>query len=181
MGIVGNLYLAAEAAAENGSEGFGLNFNILETNVINLAILIGLLVIYGRKFVGNILSERRAKIEQEIQEAEVRAKDAAAALADAQQKLAQAQAEAEKIRSNAQETAKKTKESILSGASQEVERIKVAANQEMDSEQAKAIAELRQRIAALAIERAESQLRERLDDPAQTQLVNRSIAQLGGG
>lgn len=175
------LYLASEAASEAGSEGFGFNFDILETNLINLSILVGLLIFYGRKFVGNILRERRAKIEQEIKDAETRAQEAAASLADAQQKLAQAQAEAEKIRSNAQETAKKSKESILSGAAQEVERIKAAASQEMDSEQAIAIAELRQRIATLALERAESQLKGCLDDPAQKQLVNRSIAQLGGG
>ena len=171
------LYLAE--AAEH-SEGFGLNLDILETNIINLSILIGLLLFYGRKFIGNILSDRRAKIEQEIKEAETRAQDAAAALADAQQKLAQAQAEAEKIRKNAEETAKKAKESILSQAGQEVNRIKAAASQELDSEQAKVIAELRQRIAALAVERVESQLRERLDDSAQTQLVDRFVAQLGG-
>ena len=171
------LYLAE--AAEH-SEGFGLNLDILETNIINLSILIGLLLFYGRKFIGNILSDRRAKIEQEIKEAETRAQDAAAALADAQQKLAQAQAEAEKIRKNAEETAKKAKESILSQAGQEVNRIKAAASQELDSEQAKVIAELRGRIAALAIERVESQLRERLDDSAQTQLVDRFVAQLGG-
>ena len=177
---MGNFLYLAEAAVEHSESGFGLNLDILETNLINLGILIGLLLFYGRKFIGNILSDRRAKIEQEIKDAETRAQDSAAALADAQQKLAQAQAEAEKIRKNAEETAKKAKESILSQAGQEVERIKAAASQELDSEQAKVIAELRQRIATLAIERVESQLRERLDDSAQTQLVDRFVAQLGG-
>lgn len=177
---MGNILYLAEAAVEHSESGFGLNLDILETNLINLGILIGLLLVYGRKFIGNILSDRRAKIEQEIKDAETRAQDAAAALADAQQKLAQAQAEAEKIRKNAQETAQKAKESILAQAGQEVERIKSAASQELDSEQAKVIAELKQRIATLAIERVESQLKERLDHSAQTQLVDRFVAQLGG-
>ena len=175
---MGNFLYLAEAAEH--SDGFGLNLDILETNLINLGIIIGLLLFYGRKFIGNILSDRRAKIEQEIKDAETRAQDSAVALADAQQKLAQAQAEAEKIRKNAEETAKKAKETILSQAGQEVNRIKAAASQELDSEQAKVVAELRGRIATLAIERVESQLKERLDDSAQTQLVDRFVAQLGG-
>jgi len=43
------LLLAAEAheAAEKG--GFGINFDIFEANLINLAILIGVLIYFGRK------------------------------------------------------------------------------------------------------------------------------------
>ncbi|MDY7012240.1 MAG: F0F1 ATP synthase subunit B [Cyanobacteriota bacterium] len=167
------LYLAHEG-------GWGLNFNILETNLINLAILVGLLLYYGPQLIGKILSERRAKIEGEIKEAEKRAADAAAALADAQQKLARAQAEAEKIRAQAEETAKNAKEQILAQGKIEVERMRAGADRDTQTEQDRAIAELKQRVAQLAIERVESRLQEILDDSAQTQLIDRSIAQLRG-
>jgi F-type H+-transporting ATPase subunit b len=49
-----------------------------------------------------------------------------------------------------------------------------------DSEQDKAIAELRARVTALAIERAEAQLKDLLTASAQTELVDRSIAMVGG-
>lgn len=173
---------AAEVAAEGSSEGgFGLNFDILETNLINLVIIIGVLVYFGRKFLGNTLSERRSKIEEAIQDAEKRQKDAAAALADAQQKLAQAQAEAERIRANAEERAQAARAEILEAATKDIERMKQTASQDLDRERERAIAELRQRVAALAVERVESQLRERLDESAQHTLVDRSIALLGGG
>jgi F-type H+-transporting ATPase subunit b len=173
---------AAEVAAEGGSEGgLGLNFDILETNLINLVLIIGVLFYFGRKFLGNILSERRANIEEAIREAEKRQKDTAAALADAQQKLAQAQAEAEKIRASAEENAQTARTAILEGAARDVERLKETAVQDLNGEREKAIAELRQRVAALAIQRVEVQLREGLDESAQGQLIDRSIALLGGG
>lgn len=180
--MMGNFsFLATEAAHAVESGGFGLNFNILETNLINLAIIIGVLFYFGRKVVGNTLGERRSRIEQEIGEAEQRQKEAAAALADAQQKLAQAQAEAEKIRATAEENAKVAKDAILTQATKDIERLNAAAAQDMETARERAIAELRERIAALAIQRVESQLASHLDDSAQQQLIDRSIAILGGG
>lgn|GEM_PF-117398 len=173
---------AAEVAAEGGSEGgFGLNFDILETNLINLSIIIGVLFFFGRKFLGNTLSERRSKIEEEIRDAEKRQKEAAAALADAQQKLAKAQSEAEKIRASAEENAQAAKTAILEASRQEIERMRDTAVRDLNTERDRAIAELRQRVAALAMQRVESQLRDHLDDSAQQQLIDRSIALLGGG
>lgn len=173
-------FLATEAAHTAESSGFGLNFNLLETNLINLAIVIGVLFYFGRKVVGNVLSERRSRIEEEITDAEKRQKGAAAALADAQQKLAKAQAEAEQIRAAAAENAQKAKEDILAQAGRDIERMKDTAARDLDTARERAIAELRERVAALAIARVESQLKDHLDDSAQHQLIDRSIALLGG-
>lgn len=174
------LYLASKAAEAEAESGFGFQFDLLESNVINLAILIGLLVVYGGKFIGNILSERRAKIEQEIKDAENRAQQAATALAEAQQKLAQAQAEAEKIRTAADITAKNEREAILAKGTEEISRLKQTAVQELSTEQAKVIAELKERITALALEKVEAQLKATLDGSKQEKLIERGIAQLGG-
>lgn len=174
-------FLATEAAATlEEHSGFGLNFNILETNLINLAIVIGVLFYFGRNVLGNILNERRSRIEQEIREAEQRQKDAAAALADAQQKLAKAQAEAEQIRATAEENAKTAREAILDQAARDIERLKETAARDLDTARERAIAELRERIAAMAIQRVESQIKDHLDDSAQQRLIDRSIALLGG-
>ena len=174
-------FLATEAAHAVESGGFGLNFNLLETNLISLSIIIGVLFYFGRKVLGNILGERRSRIEEEIREAEKRQKDAAAALADGQQKLAQAQAEAERIRAEAETSAKTAREAILAQAARDVERLKESAAQDLDTARERAIAELRERVAAMAIQRVESQLRGHLDDSAQQQLIDRSIANVGGG
>lgn len=175
------LSAGAELAEEAGGHGFGLNLDFLETNLFNLAIIIGALFFFGRKFLGNILTERRSKIEAAIQEAQGKQKEAAASLADAQQNLAQAQAEAQRIRAAAEESAKVSKEQILAKAAQDIKRLKETAAQDLNSEQEKAIEQLRQRVATLALQQVESHLRNQLDENAQQQLIDRSIAQVGGG
>lgn len=169
--------LATEAASEGE---FGFNFDILDSNLINLAILIGVLIYFGRGFLGKILSERRADIEQAITDAEQRQKQAAETLAQQQQKLTQAQAEAERIRAEAQERAKALKAQIEAQAIQDVERMKAAASQEMDGERERAIASLRAQAVAMALERSEARLKEQLDHSAQEQLIDRSLALLWG-
>ncbi|NET34535.1 MAG: F0F1 ATP synthase subunit B [Cyanothece sp. SIO1E1] len=174
----GDMASGLTEAAEEG--GFGLNFDILETNLINLTIVIGLLFYFGRNLLGKTMTERRSGIEAAIQESEKRQKDAAAALADQQQKLAQAQTEAIRIREAADRNAKAAKEKILAQAEQDIQRLREAAAQDLSSQQERVITEVRQRIVAMAMEKAESQLREQVSDATQQQLVDQSIALLGG-
>jgi F-type H+-transporting ATPase subunit b len=170
------LILATEA---HGEGGFGINFDIFETNLINLAILVGVLLYFAPKVLGNILNERRAKIAEAVQEAEGRVKKAAEALADQQQKLTQAQTEAERIRKAAEERAQLAKAEIATQAEKDIERMKSAAAQDLNSEQERVIAELRRRVVALSMERVENRLKSELDASAQQKLVERSLAQLG--
>lgn len=177
--MLGTLLYLAEAHSE-AEGGFGLNLDILETNLINLSILLGILYFYGSKIVSDILSERRSKISQQIKEVEQRKETAAASLAEEQKKLAEAKQTAEKIRQDATANAEKVKAAILAQGDKEVARLKASAAADLSSEEARAIAELKQRVSALALEKVESQLPGMLDDSAQTTLIDRSIAQLGG-
>lgn len=171
------ILLTAEAAKEGG---FGLNFNILETNIINLAIVIGVLVYFGRGVLGKTLSERRSQIEQAIQDAEGRVKEAAAALAKQQQSLAQAQAQAQQIKAKAEENAKAAADEILKQAEEDVARMKSSAAQDLATQQERVIAELRQRIAAMAMQQAEAHLKSQMNEDAQRNFIDRSIAMIGG-
>lgn len=166
-------------AAEEG--GFGLNFDILETNLINLAIIIGVLIYFGSKFLGKTLSTRRSAIEEAIAEAEKRKQEAATALAEQQQKLAQAKEEAQRILADAEQTAVRTREAILAQAKVDVERMRASAAQDLSSQETKVMRELQQRIAALALEKAERDLPHHLNDDVQRRLVDASIAMLVGG
>lgn len=180
MNWIDSFFVLAAEMAESRGGGFGLNLNLLESNVINLAIVISLLVYFGRGFLGDILSKRRADIEQAILDAESRLQEASAALADQQQNLAQAQQEAERIKAAAEERAKATREAILQQAQRDVERMKAMAAQELSTEQEKIVMELRQRVVALALQRAAEQLPNRVDESTQQRLVDRSIAMIGG-
>lgn len=181
------LLLVAEASAVNaemaeaGAEGgFGLNFDILNTNLVNLVIIIGVLLYFGRKVVGKTLSDRHERIETAISTAERRASEAAASLAEQQQKLAQAQAEAERIRKAAEENAKVARDNILAQAKQDIQRMQETAAQDLNAERERAIAQLRQQVVSMALQKVESELRTGVDNTAQQKLIDRSIALLGG-
>lgn len=188
MGIMGTFLLLAAEANAVGSElaegaaegGFGLNLDLFETNLINLAILVGILFYFGRKVLSNILNERQSNIATAIQEAEARSKEAKIALSQAQEQLTQSQAEAQRIRKSAEENAQKAKEALLAKAAQDVERLKQTAAADLNTETERAIAQLRQRVATLALQKVESQLKGGIADDAQQSLIDRSIAQLGG-
>lgn len=167
-------------ATEEVSEGFGLNFDILGTNLINLTIIVSLLVVYGGKFLGKILTERRNQIAAEIKEAEDIESKAAASLAEAKQNLTKAQEKAKTIKAEAEVTAQRVKEEILAQGEKEIERMKASALQELDSERSKVIADLKQRIAVLALEKAEQQLKDTLNEESQGKLISNAVEQLGG-
>jgi F-type H+-transporting ATPase subunit b len=161
-------------------KGFGLNFDILETNIINLSIIIGVLVYFGRGFLTSTLGDRRSAIEVAIQEAEARAKSAQSQLSEAQEKLTQAQAEAQRIRAKAEEQAQAAKAAILAKSEQDIASMRAAASQELNTSQEKAIAELRARAVALALAQVEQRLQGGLDEATQQRLVDRSLTLLGG-
>ena len=170
-------WLATEAEVE----GFGFQFDLLESNIINLAITIGVLIYFVGGFMGKIFKERRSTIETQITEAEQRQREAAVALADEQHKLAQAQAEAKKILAAAEENAKAAKEQILAQAILEVQRLEESVSQDTTTRQERLLTELRQRITLMALQQVESELVTRLsDEQIQQQLVDRSITLLGG-
>lgn len=177
-------WLAVEAGADlvepAEAGGLGINFNILETNLINLAILLGVLGYFGKGLLGKILAQRRTEIQSAIQEAEQRQREAAEKLTGEQEKLAQARAEVERIRSSAQESAKAAREAVLAQAAQDIQRLKETAARDTVSDQERAIAELRQRVVALALQQAESQIAATLkSEDDQRKLLDRSLSLLG--
>ena len=164
--------------AEGG--GFGLNTNFLETNLFNLAVVIGVLVYFGRGFLGKLLGTRRANIEAAIRDAEGRQQAAKSALDEQQTKLAQAQQESERIRANAVQAAEKTKAEILAKSERDVQRMREDASRDLAIEQDRAIAELRQRAVNMAISQVELTLSTSLDADKQRQSIDRGLALVGG-
>ncbi len=177
--MIETLLFLAETHSEVES-GFGLNLNLFETNLINLALLVGILIYFGKPALTNILSERRSKIAEQIKAVEQKKKQAEVTLANEQKKLEEAKVTAAKIRSEAVTNAQKAKETILAQGEKEVKRLQEVAGKDLSSEQEKAIAQLRERVVAMALENAKSRMDNLLNDEAQRKLIDSSIAKLGG-
>ncbi|MFN9885467.1 MAG: F0F1 ATP synthase subunit B [Pseudanabaena sp.] len=174
--MISNFVLLASEAGE--SSGISLNTDILETNVINLVIVLAFLVYAGRGFLGKILSSRLESIQSAICDAEKRQSEASAKLAEQQNKLAQAQSEAEKLRQQAEVDAKHAADLILATVDADIARLHEAADQEIATEQERVIVQLRQQVAEKSLANVQAYFDRGLSEDTQIELIDRSIALL---
>jgi F-type H+-transporting ATPase subunit b len=173
-----SLFLSAPALfAHHG--GFGLNLNPLETNLINLIIVIGVLFWFLRGFLGGILERRRQGILADLADAEQRLQAATAALAQAQQDLAAAQQKADQIRQDGHARAHAVRVDSQQRTIEEMARMKEDASADLKAEASRVTALLRREAARQAIEQALATLPGKLDAEAQARLIDHSIQQLG--
>ncbi|MEN9766555.1 F0F1 ATP synthase subunit B [Vulcanococcus sp.] len=159
--------------------GFGLNLDLFETNIINLAIVIFALYKFLPNFLGGILERRRASILADLKDAEERLSAATTALAQAQQDLAAAQQKAEQIRADGKARAEAIRLDSEKRTIEEMARLKQGAAADLNAEAARVSNMLRREAARLAIEKALASLPGKLTEDAQAQLVNQSIQSLG--
>ena len=163
--------------ASHGS--FGLNLNIFETNIVNLAIVIFGLYKFLPNFLGGILERRRAIILADLKDAEERLAAATSSLATAQQDLAAAQQKAEQIRADGKARAQAIRLESEKRTIEEMARLKQGAAADLDAEAARVTNVLRREAARLAIEKALATLPGKLNDEAQAKLLSQSINKLG--
>jgi F-type H+-transporting ATPase subunit b len=159
--------------------GFGLNLNLFDTNIINLAIVIAGLVWFLRGFLGGILERRRSAILTELREVEERLSTASAALAEAQKGLTDAQKKADQIRVDGQARADAIRLDSEQRTIEELARMKQAASSDLANEASRVTDQLRRETALKAIEKALAALPAKLDDSAQARLIDQSIQSLG--
>ena len=159
--------------------GFGLNLNVFETNIVNLAIVIFGLYKFLPNFLGGILERRRAIILADLKDAEERLATATSSLSQAQKDLADAQQKAEQIRADGKARAEAIRLESEKRTVEEMARVKQGAAADLSAEASRVSNLLRREAAQLAIEKALASLPGKLDADAQAKLVNQSIKTLG--
>lgn len=159
--------------------GFGINTNLLETNLINLIVVIGVLIWFLRGFLGGILSRRREAILAELDDAEQRLAKATTALGQAQADLAAAQQKADQIRADGKLRAAAIRDDSEKRTIEEMARLRQEAVADLNAEAARVSELLRREAAKQAIDKALAALPAKLDDAAQARLLDQSIANLG--
>ena len=131
----------------------GLNFNILETGVLNIIALIGILVYTGRDFLGSLLEERKTTIVKGVQDAEDRLNEAKRRLNEAQKQLNQAHVVVNEIK---QETITTKKALLQSEALQAKKDLKVRFERALAtfrSKERQIFLEIKQQIILLVLKR----------------------------
>lgn len=161
------------------TEGFGLNLNLFETNILNLAVVAFGLYKFLPNFLGSMLERRRSAILQDIKDAEERLSEASNFLEEARLEFASAEQKAAKIRNDCKLRAEAIRLESEKRTVEEMARIKQEAASDLNLEAARVSAQLRREAARLAIEKALSDLSGKLDEEAQNKFFVQSIKNIG--
>jgi len=161
------------------TQGFGLNFNLFETNIINWAVVIFGLYKFLPNFLGGMLERRRNSILADLDDAEKRLHEATSSLNQAKQDLATAEEKAQKIISDGKSRAEAIRLESEKRTVEEMARIKQGAASDLNSEASRVSAQLRREAAKLAIQKALAALPGKLDGNAQAKLITQSIKTMG--
>ena len=161
------------------TEGFGLNFNLFETNILNLAVVIFGLYKFLPGFLGSILEKRRDSILTDLKDAEDRLAQANKALIEAKKDLSSAEEKALKIRTDCQARAEAIRLESEKRTVEEMARIKQGAASDLNAEAARVTSQLRKEAAELAIEKALALLPQKLDSKTQDKFLKDSINNIG--
>ena len=136
------------------AHGFGINTNILETNVINLAVVIALVISFVGDALKDLLSNRKQTILDNLCAAESRAKEVETNMNEAKAKLKQAQEKAIEIKKQGSIAAKEEQALCISQADQEANRLKQRKEDSLKLQQQKAIKEISKQIISLSVNQA---------------------------
>jgi len=142
--------------AEEG--GFGINTDILETNLINQLILITGLVFFGRSSLGDALEERQLEIVNNVQDSEKRLAEATSRLEEAKKQLTQARVLMNEIKNEASLVQTKLLETDYEQTKAEILRKLNVATTTLRNRERNILAEVKQQISLLAIEKVVTQI-----------------------
>lgn len=160
--------------------GIRLNTDILETGVLNILVLIGIIVYVGRDFLGSSLEQRQQEIIQSVQDAEERLTEANTRLSEAQKQLTQAQVIISEIRQETINTKKLLLDSDSTQANQELATRFGRALATLRSREQQVFSEIKQQIISLALKNVLTKIQTNLSPTKQATLIDKSIAKLGG-
>nr|YP_009578825.1 ATP synthase CF0 B subunit [Pseudotaxus chienii]QBK34392.1 ATP synthase CF0 B subunit [Pseudotaxus chienii]QBK36442.1 ATP synthase CF0 B subunit [Pseudotaxus chienii]QVX28178.1 ATP synthase CF0 subunit I [Pseudotaxus chienii]QYB22309.1 ATP synthase CF0 subunit I [Pseudotaxus chienii] len=158
--------------------GFGLNTNILETNIINLSVVLGVLIYFGKGVLSNLLDNRKQKILSTIQNSEELCKGAADQLEQARARLQEVEMRAREIRVNGYSQIEQEKEDLINVASANLEQLENFKNETVHFEQQRAIEQVRQQISRQAVQRALGTLNSRLNNELHLRTIDHNIGLL---
>lgn len=175
------LVLLVSGAAQAAGGEHAANDHALKDvlfQALNLALLLGVLVYFGRKPISEFFADRREGIASELSEASKLLGEAEQRNAELQRRLVDLGSEVDGIREVAAQRAEEEAERILADARASAERIRRDAQAAVAQELRRAQTELRDEAADLAMEIAARKLNEQVEDSDRERLVDEFITRI---
>jgi F-type H+-transporting ATPase subunit b len=167
--------------AETASAGLTINLFWIIVAALNFLVFFGVLYLVVLKPIGVTLRERRARIEQGIQDADQARIERAAGEAAAVAELQAARREAREIVERARKLAQESRAADVAATREELERMRTRASVEIEAEKTRAIADLRAEVATLALDAAGRVVGETMSSKRQRRLVEEFLAESAAG
>nr|QWL16770.1 ATP synthase CF0 subunit I [Plantago amplexicaulis] len=157
---------------------FGLNTDILATNPINLGVVIGVLIFFG-KGLSDLLDNRKQRILNTIRNSEELRGGAIEQLEKARTRLRKAEMEADQFRANGYSEIEQKKWNLINSTYKTLEQLDNYKNETIQFEQQRAINQVRQRVFQQALRGAIGTLNSSLNNELHLRTISANIGMLG--
>nr|YP_009633754.1 ATP synthase CF0 B subunit [Schrebera orientalis]YP_009641447.1 ATP synthase CF0 B subunit [Schrebera capuronii]QBS48667.1 ATP synthase CF0 B subunit [Schrebera orientalis]QBS54134.1 ATP synthase CF0 B subunit [Schrebera capuronii] len=158
---------------------FGFNTDILATNPINLSVVIGVLIFFGKGVLSDLLDNRKQRILDTIRNSEELRGGAIEQLEKARARLRKVEMEADQFRVNGYSEIEREKWNLINSTSKTLEQLENYKNETIQFEQQRAINQVRQRVFQQALQGALGTLNSCLNNELHLRTISANIGMLG--
>nr|YP_010855424.1 ATP synthase CF0 subunit I [Guihaia argyrata]YP_010859872.1 ATP synthase CF0 subunit I [Guihaia grossifibrosa]WGM66608.1 ATP synthase CF0 subunit I [Guihaia argyrata]WGM74553.1 ATP synthase CF0 subunit I [Guihaia grossifibrosa] len=158
---------------------FGFNTDILATNPINLSVVLGVLIFFGKGVLNDLLDNRKQRILSTIRNSEELRRGAIEQLERARTRLRKVEIEADEYRMNGYSEIEREKENLINATCDTLERLENYKNETLHFEQERAINQVRQRVFQQALQGALGTLNSCLNSELHFRTIRANIGILG--
>nr|UDH57814.1 ATPase subunit I [Elaeocarpus reticulatus] len=158
---------------------FGFNTDILATNPINLSVVLGVLIFFGKGVLSDLLDNRKQKILNTIRNSEELREGAIEQLEKAQARLRKVEMEADQFRVNGYSEIEREKLNLINSTYKTLEQLENYKNETIRFEQQRTINQVRQRVFQQALQGALEILNSCLTNELHLRTISANIGMFG--
>nr|YP_010195360.1 ATP synthase CF0 B subunit [Calanthe arcuata]UAD82744.1 ATP synthase CF0 B subunit [Calanthe arcuata]WOC81933.1 ATP synthase CF0 B subunit [Calanthe arcuata]WOC82021.1 ATP synthase CF0 B subunit [Calanthe arcuata var. brevifolia] len=158
---------------------FELNTDILATNLINLSVVLGVLIFFGKGVLNDLLDKRKQRILSTIRNSEELRKRAIEQLERARVRLRKVEIEADEYRTNGYSEIEREKVNLINATCNSLERLENYKNETLFFEKQRAINQVRQQVLQQALQKALGTLNSCLNSELHFRTISANIGILG--
>nr|YP_010572947.1 ATP synthase CF0 subunit I [Camellia obtusifolia]QZH80002.1 ATP synthase CF0 subunit I [Camellia gigantocarpa]UKE80766.1 ATP synthase CF0 subunit I [Camellia gigantocarpa]UZH44728.1 ATP synthase CF0 subunit I [Camellia obtusifolia] len=158
---------------------FGFNTDILATNPINLSVVLGVLIFFGKGVLSDLLDNRKQRILNTIRNSEELRRGAIEQLEKARSRLRKVEMEADQFRVNGYSEIEREKLNLINSTYKTLEQLENYKNETIRFEQQRAVNQVRQRVFQQALQGALGTLNSCLNNEFHLRTISANIGMFG--
>nr|YP_009947361.1 ATP synthase CF0 B subunit [Lepidium apetalum]YP_010829451.1 ATP synthase CF0 B subunit [Lepidium ruderale]QOH91859.1 ATP synthase CF0 B subunit [Lepidium apetalum]QOJ51871.1 ATP synthase CF0 subunit I [Lepidium apetalum]WFF48150.1 ATP synthase CF0 B subunit [Lepidium ruderale]WFF48234.1 ATP synthase CF0 B subunit [Lepidium ruderale]WFF49506.1 ATP synthase CF0 B subunit [Lepidium apetalum] len=158
---------------------FGFNTDILATNPINLSVVLGVLIFFGKGVLNDLLDNRKQRILNTIRNSDELREGAIQQLENARARLRKVETEADKFRVNGYSEIEREKLNLINSTDKTLKQLENYKNETILFEQQRTINQVRERVFQQALQGAIGTLNSCLNNELHLRTINANIGMFG--